>query len=440
MNREFGIGNFRGIMEKVEQHIQDNLPKPLVPVAFEIHSYENREFLSYVYDRVEKIFQKVAEVSLYKEEYFKNLNHRIITSGTWRDIATSYKAEVNFNEKELISGGEFIFNPYVACHESDDVIAYSWGHEIAHFLFGDIRSQFLLDQSLDTIFKDLWSKGNNGDKLTINAIIDILDRGSEIRADLLGFKFMQMAGYHATVEEIGYDLQNGYNSNLSKYVFWDTPHSPLYVDIGMLCGIHHPISNFRIKVLKEYGGKDIPLKVPTVRFYDYWELQKEFVREQEKKIIDELYFCHPKRSLHETAEILMNDAYVLLDEMYEENKKNIEWFLNAGFEREWYVRQVYFLDRDLKYVQNGLDVLPLYKRLLLYHEKLCEIKMQSVYFRELLLKLLGVDLKTCLEEYNRIFIEKVKFLQVSNASPSPLWAKRPDLDKLSDYTKQFYQR
>lgn len=440
MNRRLRLRKFRDIVDIAKEHIYESLPKPLIPVAFEIHSYENREFLSYMYDRVERIFQKVAEVSLYKEDYFKDLDHRVITSGVWRDNARSYKAEVCLNNKELITGGEFVFNPYVACQESDDVIAYSWGHEISHFLFGDIRSQFLLDRSFDMVFKDLWDKGNNGDKLTINAIIDILDRGSEIRADLMGFKFMQMAGYHATAEEIGYDLQNGYNSILNKYVFWNTPHSPLYVDIGILCGVHHPLNNFRAKILKEYGGNDIPLKLPTIRFYDYWELQKEFVREQEKKIIDELYFCNPKRTLRESAEIMLNDAYILLDEMYEENKKNIEWFLNAGLDREWYVRQVYFLDNDLKYVQNGHDVMPSYRRLIFYHEKMREIKLQCEYFKELLLRLLGVDLKTCLEEYDRIFNEKVRFVQIPNASPSPMWRCNPDLDKLSDYVQQFYQR
>ena len=440
MERRLRLGKFRKVVDFVEQKIEERRPKPEIPMAYNIHSYETREFLNYMYERAEKVFKRVAEVSLYKSEYFKDLEHMIFTSGTWRSSSKSYMAESNITETELVKGGIFTFNPYIACQESDDVMAFSFGHEIAHLLMGEMYSRYYITNCLRNLMKNEWDNGNKGDDFTFSAITNALERGTEIRSDILGFNFMKEAGYNATPEDISYDFQSGYDWNLSKYIFWDSPHSPLYIELGIIIGLHHPLYNFRVDMIRKYGGKKIPLKVPTARFYDFWEMQKEYLRDREEKVVGDMYFCHPQRTFKETAEVLMNDAYEIICEIYEENEKNLKWFLNSNFEREWYVRQAVFLDNNLKNLEEGFDTYPLNSRLLLYHHKLFEIKLQGEYYKELLLKLLGVNMKECREEAERIRSEKIRFMQITNSSPVPLYRVRPDLDKMSEFVKQFHER
>lgn len=402
--------------------------KDEIPLSYVMYSFENREFVEYIWNRVNSVFQRIKEVSLLKHDIFKDLQYSLSVDGVWRENDIhDYTSGVYFTDKGKVIGGKFYFNSCIASHESESLIAFSLGHEIAHFMFGDFDAKSLVENCVRLGLKN---NGDEADKYMENVMVAALCRGMEARADFAGYNFVKQAGYQLPVSEIGYDFQNTYQCDSCKYTHWNTPHSALYVDVGILDGVHHPLNNARIDVLKKNSAV-LPSKLPTMRFYDFWEIQMEYIRQYEEHY-KELDVYAPKRSLKETSEQMFQDAAEILQEQYDENEKNMEYFLNGNFEREWYVRQAIALNNNLTRIPNVINKYPSDTRLLLLHKKALELKIQGEHFRELLLNLLNRTMDGCETEFYELFNTATDYVQYMNSSTNLLWDKNPDLNKCSD--------
>ena len=402
--------------------------KDEVPVSYVMYSFENREFVEYIWNRVNSIFQKIKEVSLLKHDIFKNLQYSLSVDGVWRENDIhDYTSGVYFTDNGKVIGGKIDFNSCVASHESDALVAFSLGHEVAHFMFGDFDAKALVQNCVKYGINE---NVNEADNYMAGVIVAALCRGVEVRADFAGYGFVKEAGYNLPISEIGYDFQNTYQCDTCKYTHWNTPHSALYVDVGILDYVHHPLNNFRTDALKKYH-LSLPPKMPTVRFYDLWELQMEYIREYEHHY-KELDKYAPERSYKETSEMMFQDAAEILQEQYDENEKNMQYFLNGNFEREWYVRQVIALNNNLKRIPDVINKYPSDTRLLLLHKKALELKMQGEHYKELLLNLLNRNMEGCEREYNDLFDTATDFVQYVNSSTNLLWEKSPNLNICSE--------